>query len=144
MHTLTINARALGRKTPLLSDWSVPFPPELGDGGAVTLLDLIARIVRNEVAAFKERQGAQKFLKVLTERQIVQGAEQGAIRSGGSEVPEQYVDPESAIDVALQAFKDGLFLVIIDENELRSLEDKAVIRPGSRITFLRLTLLAGG
>lgn len=142
--TLTVNARALGRRVPLLADWAVPFPPQVGDGGAISLRDLIAQIVRNEVSAFKERQHRQRFLQVLSEKQIADGAAAGAIRSGGSEIPEQAVNPEVAISTALQAFEDGLFLVIIDEQELRDLNAEVAIKPGSRITFLRMTLLAGG
>ena len=33
---LTISGKALGKKKPLFADWSIPFPPDLGDGGAVT------------------------------------------------------------------------------------------------------------
>lgn len=46
---LQIRGQALGRKKPLFADWSVSFPPDLGDGASLTLRDLITRVVRAEV-----------------------------------------------------------------------------------------------
>src|SRR5262249_9196423 len=118
---LTISGKALGRKKPLFADFSVPFPPDLGDGGATTLRDVITRIVRHEVQAFKQRQEDRKLLHALTARQIEEGADRGKIDMGGRDV-KQKVDVEEAIGVALKAFEDRLYLVIIDGHEQRSLD----------------------
>jgi hypothetical protein len=80
----------------------------------------------------------------LTARQIEAAAEKGKVEMGGSEVPVQEVDADSAVAAALQAFEDGLYLVVIDENEHRKLDSQVYLQPDSRITFVRLTLLAGG
>jgi hypothetical protein len=140
---LTISGKALGQRKPLFADFSIPFPPDLGDGGAVTLRDLIGRIVRAEVEAFRQRQEERRLLKALTAKQIAESAQRGKIDSGGSDLDQQ-VDIEEAIGTALQAFEDGLYLVVIDEQEQRSLDAQVFLKPDSRITFLRLTLLAGG
>ena len=140
---LTISGKALGQRKPLFADFSIPLPPDLGDGGAVTLRDLIGRIVRAEVEAFRQRQEERRLLKALTAKQIAEGAQRGKIDSGGSDLDQQ-VDVEEAIGTALQAFEDGLYLVVIDEQEQRSLDAQVFLKPDSRITFLRLTLLAGG
>jgi hypothetical protein len=140
---LTITGKALGRKKPLFADWSIPFDPEIhGDG--VVLRDVISRIVRAEVAAFKDRQTGRQFLRALTAREIQAGADKGKIEMGASEVPVQPVNEDSAVAVALQAFEDGLYLVVIDEQEQRNLDSPVHLQPDSRITFIRLTLLAGG
>ena len=44
---------------------------------------------------------------------------------------------------ALEAFIDGLYLVVIDGLEYRDLDAIVHLEPESRITFLRLTFLAG-
>jgi len=54
------------------------------------------------------------------------------------------VDEEAAVAAALQAFQDGLYLVILDGEEQKELERPVRLRAESRLTFLRLTLLAGG
>ncbi len=144
MSTLTISGKAIGAKRPLFADWSVPFPPEWGEGGGTTLRDLIGRVVRAEVQAFRQRQEDRSTFRALTARQIEQGAEKGKIEMGGSEVPLQAVSEEEAVAVACQAFEDGLFLVVIDEEDYRELDREIHVRPDSRVMFVRLTLLAGG
>ncbi len=141
---LTISGKTLGRKKPLFADWSIPLPPDLRGEGGVTLRDVISRIVREEVAAFKHRQAERRFLRALTAQQIESGAEEGKIEMGGRELPLQEVDDEAAVATALQAFEDGIYLVIIDEREQRSLDSEVFLQPDSRISFVRLTLLAGG
>jgi hypothetical protein len=141
---LTISGKALGRKKPLFADFSVPPPDDLPDDGSLTLRDLLERIVRGEVAAFRERQENRQFIRVLTAREIEAGAEAGKIDSGGSEVPLQKVDEEEAVAAALTAFDDGLYLVVLDGQEQRSLDAQIYLQPDSRLTFVRLALLAGG
>ncbi len=69
---------------------------------------------------------------------------QGKISSGGEEFDAQPVDEETAVGAALQAFEDGLYFVVIDDVQCRDLEVRIVLKPESRVTFIRLTLLAGG
>jgi hypothetical protein len=140
---LTISGKALGRKRPLFADWSIPFPPDLGDGGAVTLRDLITRVVRAEVEAFRARQQEQKLVRALTAPAIEEGASKGKIDSGGRD-SKQKVDADEAIGTALQAFEDGIYLVVVDGEEQRDLDRQVFLKPESRIAFVRLAMLAGG
>lgn len=141
---VTISGKALGRKKPLFADFSVSLPPEWGDGGAVTLRNVIDRIVRQEVIAFRKRQRDRQLLRALSAEQIDDGAAAGKIISGESEVKPQEVDDDEAVSVALQAFEDGIYIVAIDGSERRKLDEQVVLRDDTRITFVRLTLLAGG
>lgn len=140
---ITISGKTLGQKKPLFADWSIPFPPDLGEGGALTLRDLIARIVRGEVDAFKQRQQERKLVRALTARQIEEGTEKGKIDLGGRDLKQQ-VDVEEAIATALQAFEDGLYLVILDGEEQRNLDSEVHLQADSRVAFVRLAMLAGG
>lgn len=140
---LTISGKALGRKKPLFADWSLPIPPEMGGSGGVTLRDLVARVVRAEVEAFRRRQSDRQMFRVLTAKEIADGANKGKIQMGGSDL-DQEVDEEEAIAAALQAFEDGLYLVILDGIEHKQLDQQVYLHPETRMTFLRLTLLAGG
>jgi hypothetical protein len=142
MPVLTISARALEKRTPLVPDWEVPWPPEEGSGEPLTLRKLITRIVHQEVQAFEQRQEERKLVRILTERAIESGLERGRVDSGGRD-PRQRVDPEEAVGTALQAFEDGLYLVFLDEEEQRDLEKEVFLRPDSKLTFIRLSMLAG-
>jgi hypothetical protein len=140
---ITVTGKALGRRKPLFADWSIPLPPDLRDGGT-TLRDVITRLVGMEVAAFKERQEQRRVFRTLTAHDIERGVEKGKVEMGGSDVPIQPVDDESAVATALQAFEDGLYLVVIDEKEHKNLQSQVYLKPDSRITFVRLAMLAGG
>ena len=140
---LTIHGKALGRKKPLFADWSIPFPPDLGDGGSLTLRDLIGRVVRAEVEAFQKRQQERRLFRALTEKQIEAGTAKGKIEAGGSDL-NQKVDAEEAVATALEAFEDGLYLVVIDEQEQRSLDAQVFLQSDSTVAFVRLVMLAGG
>jgi len=141
---LTIDAKVLGRKKLLFSDWSIPLPPREGGGGDPwTLRRLITRIVLEEVAAFHERQHERKVFRALTASQIADGAARGKVDMGGRDL-KQKVDPDEAVAVALQAFEDGIYLVILDGEEQRDLDKQIYVQPDSRVTFVRLAMLSGG
>jgi hypothetical protein len=140
---ITISGKALGRKKRLFEDWSIPFPPDLQEGGGLTLRDVITRIVRSEVEAFKDRQQERRLLRALTADDIEQGVVRGKVDMSGRDL-KQKVDEEESVGTALQAFEDGLYLVILDGQEQRELDRQVYVKPDSRITFVRLTMLAGG
>jgi hypothetical protein len=140
---LTLEARALGQKEPIVPEWSAPLPPELDGAPSIPLRDLIAAVVRTEVRAFEQRQREGRLLRVLTPDQVREGAARGKIDSGGRDL-HQPVDEDAAVATALQAFEDGLYLVLVDDAEVRELEAPVRLRPDSRLLFLRLSLLAGG
>ena len=141
---LTVSTHAIGRRKPLLlADFDVS-PPGLGSGDAGDLLlrDLIEHIVRQQVRGFRDRQEQHRFDRVLSPAQIDQGARRGKVDPAGRSRP-QHVDEEEAIGAALQGFEDGLYLVIIDGAERKSLEETVRLAPNSRLVFIRLTFLAG-
>lgn len=141
---ITIEGKALGRRRALFADWSIPFPPDLrGEGDNVSLRDLIARIVRSEVEAFRHRQEERRLVRVLSAAAIERAAARGKVDMGGRELVQE-VDDESAVGSALKAFEDGIYLVVVDGDEQRDLDREVFVRPDSRITFIRLTMLAGG
>lgn len=142
---LTIEGKALGSRRRLFADWSIPVPPGAsgGGGGGLTLRELIDRIVRAEVAAFRERQEDRRIARALSAAAIAEGAARGKVDMGGREL-DQEVDEDQAVGTALQAFADGIFLVAVDGREVRDLEESVYLKDDSRVTFIRLALLAGG
>ncbi|WP_417737861.1 hypothetical protein [Rosistilla oblonga] len=131
----------------MFADWSIPIPPDdaNGDGdGGLTLRDLIERIVVQQVSLFRKRQHDRQFLRALTAAEISDAVDRGKVDLGGSEVPIQNVDEEQAIHNTIQAFEDGIYLVVIDEQEQKDLDKQIFLNAESRITFIRLTMLSGG
>ena len=70
--SVTVETWTLAKRRRLLDRWSVPIVPDPqdGEGDALTLRDLITRIVHREVAAFERREHARQFVRVLSEREI--------------------------------------------------------------------------
>ncbi len=142
MGFVTVSARVAGRRKPLVPDWQMPWPPEEAGGEGLTLREVITRIVREEVQAFEKRQEERRLVRILTEKQIESGLEKGRVDSGGRDL-HQKVDAEAAVGTALQAFEDGLYLVFLDDEEQGDLDKQVFLQPDSKLTFVRLTLLAG-
>lgn len=140
---LTVSAQAIGRRKPICDSFSVPPPAAITSGQSVTLHDLIDHVVRSEVEAFKARQAERRLLKALTATQIDEGLVSGKVSAGGSDL-DQKVSPENAVTAALEAFDDGLFLVIVDDTEVKELDSPVPLTNTSKLTFVRLTMLAGG
>ncbi|HZW06730.1 MAG TPA: hypothetical protein VFF65_06375 [Phycisphaerales bacterium] len=139
---LTIDARSLGSRKALFEGWSVPPPADLSGDDGFTLRHLIAHVVRHEVDAFRRRSEARRLDRVLSARQIDAQAAAGRVAPEGRRVSAD-VNEDGAIGAALQAFEDGLYLVVIDGQEHRELDRQVFLKEDSRLTFVRLTLLAG-
>lgn len=137
-----IHGKSLGHRRPLFGDFSVSLTTAAKEPQPVR--ELISQIVREQVRQFEDRQQQRQFLRVLTEKEITVGLDRGKIESGKSDVPLQPVDIDAAIETALIAFQDGLYLIVIDEKQVQSLDDRFSLKPESHVTFIRLTLLAGG
>lgn len=143
--SMVIETRIVGKKSRPLDRWSIPTPPPPGDGGGdggITLRQLIAQVVRAEVAAFERREQARRLIRVLSDSEIADGAARGKVDSGGRP-PTGPVDEGAAIGAALQGFEDGLYLVILDGTEQRELDKQVYVSQDSRLVFVRLTFLAG-
>jgi hypothetical protein len=136
--TLTISGKVLGKSQNLFTSWQMSLP-----AAPPTLEQLLISIVRSEIAAFGDRQAERRMTKVLAARDIDAGVAVGKITSGGSEI-EQVVDELEAVENALQAFKDGFYLVFIDDRQQEDLEELVALTDRSELLFLRLTPLVGG
>ena len=102
-------------------------------------------MVTSEVRAFEKRQDARRLDRVLSFSDIERGERKGKITPEGRDPKHRSadVDVETAIATALEAFLDGLYLVVIDEMEYTDLDAIVSLEPDSRVTFIRLTFLAG-
>ena len=140
---LSIEAKVVGQRRPLFTDYRLPLPPDLTDSGRMTLRNLITRIVVNEIEAFRSRQEERRLARVLSPQDIEQGAARGKIESGEREY-QQEVDEDRAVGTALQAFEDGLYFVFLDDVQQELLDQTVFVGDDSRVLFVRLVALAGG
>ena len=132
----------MGKTRPTFTDWELTLPEAI-EIETLSLRSLLIHLVLAEVSAFEMRQSQRRLLRILSPEQIQLGVEQGKIESGGSEL-DQKIEANAAIEVALQAFEDGLYFVFIDDDQIETLDAKVMLKPASQLMFLRLVPLVGG
>ncbi len=54
------------------------------------------------------------------------------------------IDVEKQIYVALQAFQNNGFFILIDEEQVETLEQKFLVEESTQVSFIKLTPLVGG
>lgn len=132
----------MGKSRPTFTDWELTLPETI-ETAKLSLRSLLTHIVFAEVNAFETRQSERRLLRILSPEQIQLGVEQGKVDLGGSEL-DQKVEAQAAVEVALQAFEDGLYFVFIDDNQIEDLNATVALEPASQLLFLRLVPLVGG
>lgn len=145
--TLTIEAQVLGQRRPAMPAWNMTLTPAAASAAGLTLRELLALVVRQEVAAFAQRQEQRRLARVLLPDDIARGAARGKVALGGDvegRDAAQSVDVEEAVATALQAFADGFYFVFLDGRQLQHLDDVVALREGGHLRFVRLMPLAGG
>jgi hypothetical protein len=138
---LTFEWKTTGRRERLPS-FGVPLPDDATEGG-LTLRELITLAVREELAAYSERRVERTFAQVLTEQRLAAGRAAGRIDSGQRHTAPP-PSPEVAVGTAIEAFEDGLFLVLVDGRQETELDAQVLVAPDSTVTFVRLVALSGG
>jgi hypothetical protein len=149
--TLRVEARMIGKRQPLGVPWQVTLSPELlhadaaDSGQALLLRDLIAALVRMDVQAFRLRQEERRVLRILSTQEINEAVRTGKISMGGAEeLTQDEVDEDEAVQVALQGFEDGIYLVFLDGQPQRKLDSPVQLHLESILLFIRLVALIGG
>ncbi|GAB3862708.1 hypothetical protein GCM10028801_28750 [Nocardioides maradonensis] len=117
---------------------SVSMPAAIG-----TLRDLLAALVRHELASYEQRRTASRTLRVLTPADLARGVDTGAYGRESRAVAAPPPEAE-AIERAVEAFTDGLFFVFVDDRQVEELDAPVAIRPESTLRLVRLVALAGG
>jgi len=139
---IKVCVKQLGKKRPLLKDRVI----EIAEIGPVpSLKTLLEAVVEQQVNEYNqkmsesdesgmEKQPALGYLPILTDTG----------KAGFGSIYNQHkADLVKACETALQAFEDGLFAVFLEEEELKDLGQPVALTPQKRITFIRLTFLAG-
>ncbi len=107
-----------------------------------TLVDLITNVVKQQVRQFNEKQEKSTILPFISKEEIDTQTQVGKV-GFGAVYNTNRADEEQAVENAITAFKDGLFCVFIDEEEIQELTQEITITEQSTLAFVRLTFLAG-
>ena len=135
--TILVNVQRIGRKKPAIQ--SVPL--ELS-GTPGTLAELITLCVEACVER-QHRRTAESGESVLSQEKMDDLATVGKI-AFGVDANGTPADMEEAVANALQSYRDGLFRVFLNGKALGDPEDAVALTDQDVLTFVRLTMLAGG
>jgi len=132
---LTLQLKRLGKKKVKNVPFTLAETPQ-------TLEDLLIACVKNQVAAFNNKRLAVNVIGFLSPSEIQDQATSGKVDFGDL-ANKNLADEQEAIDNVRIAFKDGLFLVFIDDEEVTDLQTPLQLTSQSVVTFIRMTFLVG-
>ena len=132
---LTLQLKRLGKKKVKNVPFTLAETPQ-------TLEDLLIACVKNQVAAFNNKRLAVNVIGFLSPSEIQDQATSGKVDFGDL-ANKNLADEQEAIDNVRIAFKDGLFLVFIDDEEVTDLKTPLQLTSQSVVTFIRMTFLVG-
>ncbi len=127
MKTLTIKDESVSGK--ILNEIALKFSSEY-----ITVKELIAARIKEEVSLY-ESKNASVGSGLVTPTNIEQ-------RLNQKKVPK--IDVEKQIYVALDAFENNGFFILIDNEQVEKLDEKFLIDGTSNVSFIKLTPLVGG
>lgn len=130
-----MNIKQIGKRKDVID--KVPF---IYEKKPKTLRELIADTVTICVNDYVMRM--EKGQSVIDQEAMDDMASVGKIAFGiiyGERKP----DVQEAIDAAIAGFRDGLFRVFLNDEEIEELDESINFREGDVVTFIRLTMLAG-
>lgn len=134
---MIVETKVLGQSAEL-ADRHIALPI-----GAGTLRGLLSELVRIEVQQYDKRRSEQLILRILSPADEAQGASIGRIVSAPRVVPAP-PPVDVALERALEAFRDGLYLVVFDGKPVEDLDAPIEVMRDSRLRLVRLVALAGG
>jgi hypothetical protein len=136
---LFIKLKQAGKRRLVLEKHSI----EIAEiGNSPSLKALIEAVVSQQVAAYNAKTLEQPLIHFLTDTQIEDAAATGKV-GFGTIYKDRKADLTKAIQVAIDAHIDGLFVVAVDDKIVEKLDSFIVLNPDTVITFIRLTLLMG-
>lgn len=103
----------------------------------VTVRDLIALRVRAEVRRYNNEHG-DRFYGLIQPSDLEQMLNGPAVRRF------RPIDADRQVEVAVKAFQDGRFLMLLPDRQAEDLDEVVTLNDGDEVGFLRLVPLVGG
>lgn len=132
---LTLQLKRLGKKKVKQVLFTLEETPKI-------LEDLLIGCVKNQVEAFNKKRTEVNVIGFLSPAEIQEKAQSGKVEFGEL-ANTDLADLEKAIENVLLAFKDGLFVVFVDDDEITDLKAPLELTSESVIAFIRMTFLVG-
>lgn len=99
----------------------------------ITLRELFARRIEEEVAALNAGNDAMRPLVAPTERE-----------QSLNEHPRRMIDAGRQLAAAIEAFERTRILVVVNDRQVMDLDQPLVVTPDTEVRFIKLVPLVGG
>jgi hypothetical protein len=103
----------------------------------VTIKDIITARVISEVNEYNSK-------KPDYFNGLVQPSDTEKSLNGYRMIDKKYIDPEKQTYIALNAFLNNVFFVLIDDKQATSLDEQVLLEKSTTVSFIKLTPLVGG
>ncbi|WP_428604993.1 hypothetical protein [Sedimenticola sp.] len=103
----------------------------------VTVKDIITERVIQEVALYNRK--ASEYRHAL-----VEPSDTEAMLNRATKGKRRPIDTQKQIDIAIQAFSGNGFFILVDDQQVETLEQIVEITPHTRVSFVKLVPLVGG
>jgi hypothetical protein len=103
----------------------------------ITVRELIRSRVYQEVQDYNRR-------RPEVYRGLVQPTDAEKTLNGCKLPKARLIDWKKQFDKAIEAFEANGILILVDDKQAESLDEEIILRPDTRVSFLRLTMLVGG
>jgi len=131
VHNLTVKDELLG--TGLSNEFMLWF-----EEPRVSVADIIRERVRHEVENYNARTAEYNFIG------LVQPTESEIELNGYKLKKGRQVDATKQIEVALREFESCAYFILVDDLQVKSLDDEVALSADTKVTFIKLTPLVGG
>lgn len=139
--SIYISIKKLGKRQPIIEKQVFLLTQTFLE--TPTLQNFIQLVVEKEVTTYNKTVTNQSLLPYLGKTTLSKMAQHGKVDFSAVYNTKSAIKTE-AVSTALQAFEDGLFMVLIDGGNCRNLKQKIQFRENSEVVFLRLVALSGG
>jgi len=107
------------------------------ESGRLAVRDLISLRVRAEIRRYNNDRKATFY-------GLVQPADIKSLIDGPSKRSFRPIDADKQVDVALKAFREQRFVVLLPDRQAEDLDEVITLGEGDEVSFLRLVPLVGG
>ena len=130
LHSVFIRDETLGGTAVQTDGFALSLP-----SAEVSVADIIRERVRYEVEAYNRERADAAFAGLVRPSERERRRQTGARRT---------IDADAQVEAALRGFASNAFIMLIDDAQAETLDQRIAVRPDMEVTFLKLTPLVGG
>lgn len=103
----------------------------------VSVTDIISQRVYQEVEEYNKKSANYQHA-------LIQPKADEVILNSAAKQKKRLVNAEKQVEIALHAFKNNGFFMLVDDRQAIELDQMITIKPGTTVSFIKLTPLVGG